>query len=251
MTMGVTKLKCKHVCDLMPEYHSGELSPAQTANVRLHVSECESCRREMAIVARAMNALRTPVTHVEPPNVLAAVKAQARAQKSQWRAAFANWSLAAVAAGALVIWIAVSSHSTLAPNTVARVQPAPTASIPERMAALPAPEAPDPSPAVLPTPVTRYPAPVHVSRAVRRVRIHRRPAQQIASLRTISHPPTVKVSPKAENASTDAIVPEAEHTPQVASAGHYYRSDDGSVRIEIPLPDKAERVCVATMPSTD
>lgn len=91
----------------------------------------------------------------------------------------------------------------------------------------------------------------HSSRATRRSRSYWHPVRQsIAMLPAASRAAKVATPIIHKTTTIQEVIPEAEHTPQVASAGNYYHTNDGYVRIEIPLPDKGERVCVATMPST-
>jgi hypothetical protein len=261
MMMGVTKLKCKSVCDLLPEYCSGELPAAKVEDVKAHIVQCESCRRELAIMSRAINALKAPVTQYAPPNLLAAVKTMARAQKAQRRADFFNWSIATVAACALLAWIVVHSQWAVAPNTIARFHNT-TPSAPMTVAAVPTVTHPAVvAPIVADKPIVVMQRPLqqvrvaynvrHSSRAARRSRTYWHPVRQMIAMLPASSRTAKVAAPIIHKTTTiQEVIPEAEHTPQVASAGNYYKTNDGYVRIEIPLPDKGERVCVATMPST-
>ena len=92
-----------HVTDILPDLLHQTLDAGTRAAVESHLSECESCRRELEVLRRARGALSAPP--VDTARVAAAIPPYV-AVRRRWLSGVA-WRIAAailVVAGALVLW---------------------------------------------------------------------------------------------------------------------------------------------------
>ncbi|MGF1473451.1 MAG: anti-sigma factor domain-containing protein [Rubrobacteraceae bacterium] len=57
----------ERIKDLLPDYHLGQLSPEESEEVRLHLAEHESCRKEFEEVAEVLDLVPFAYQTAEPP----------------------------------------------------------------------------------------------------------------------------------------------------------------------------------------
>ena len=144
------------VRDLLPEYLNDRLAPARRAEVEAHLTGCEACREELALLGDLRATMRrAPEVDVAAiataiPPYRAPVR---RTWGSNWRAAAA---IAAIAVGGTSIALLQQSDSNstraLGPgDTVASVPPVTRESIPSMVVRLDSPRTTRPSVVTLPS----------------------------------------------------------------------------------------------------
>jgi len=115
--------------DLLPEYALGVLGEADAARAAAHVAECDACRAELALLARARTAFALSAPRVDVAAIVSALPAPSRARgasapswvrRHAWQYATAAGLLLAVGGG--IVWHRTSqaTRAPVADSTVAR-----------------------------------------------------------------------------------------------------------------------------------
>lgn len=97
-------MNCKAVGSLLSEYLSDDLSPQRARAVEDHLKQCQGCRNELAVLERAAQALERPLTVMEAPDVLGAVRARVQDHRQTAFRLVAAWGFAGVVALMLTFW---------------------------------------------------------------------------------------------------------------------------------------------------
>jgi hypothetical protein len=67
-------MTCKYASTLIEQYLDGTLPPRASSSIADHLASCAACRHAVEDARRVQEALRLPIRHFTPPDVLAIVK---------------------------------------------------------------------------------------------------------------------------------------------------------------------------------
>lgn len=103
-----------HLGELSSAYLDGEVSPAESEQVRRHLSSCESCRRKLADLHQARSAVRALPTLEVPAVVFAELGLEPLGTVVSLRRRVVTWLAAAAVAAAVF----VAAGAALTPDPV-------------------------------------------------------------------------------------------------------------------------------------
>jgi predicted anti-sigma-YlaC factor YlaD len=103
--------RCEMIRERLPGFVGGRLAPADAALVRAHLSGCEECREEAALVE-----LLFAARPAAPPELARRIEGSARGARS--RGYHPWWGVAAASVAAVALGIGVMSRDTAPPEDV-------------------------------------------------------------------------------------------------------------------------------------